>query len=60
MRQTIALFLNNSENHIAILLEREVKKLFFSYLSCFKISLYKGKYNGIFESHLSHISSRQM
>ena len=40
MRQTIALFLNNSENHVAILLEREVKKLFFSYLSCFKISLY--------------------
>ena len=56
MRQTIALFLNNSENHIAILLEREVKTLFFSYLSCFKISLYQGKYNGIFESQLSHIS----
>ena len=76
MRQTIALFLNNSENHVAILLEREVKKLFFSYLSCFKylctranimaylnhicLIFLRDKCDNRFVSHLGHLVGGQI
>ena len=76
MRQTIALFLNNSENHIAMLVEREVKKLFsriclvlrylctranmIAYLNHICLTFPQDKCDDRFVSHLGHLMAGQI